>query len=289
MKFGLMFANAGPFSVPETFDTLVRTADEVGFESLWTVEHVVVPVGYESEYPYSPTGRMPGAENAPIPDPILTLAYAAGVTERIRLGTGVLILPQRHPAYVAKAFATLDVLSRGRALLGVGIGWLREEFECVGVPFRERAARTEESVRAIRSLWSPRAQPFEGDFFRWPAVESNPKPVQKGGVPIIVGGHVEGAARRAARVGDGFFPARGDLKTLVPLLDALRDECGKTGRDPAEIEISTGAGALDLDTVRRYEDLGVSRLVMPPPAYDSAGLEAALPKLAESLIHKSGG
>ena len=287
MKFGLMFVNSGPFSIPETFDTLIRTADEVGFESLWTVEHVVVPLGYESEYPYSPSGKMPGDETAPIPDPLLPLAYAAAVTKQIRLGTGIMILPQRHPAYVAKEFATLDVLSRGRALAGIGIGWLREEFDALGIPFRERVGRTEEAVLAIRSLWSDGAQPFEGKYYRWPAVASNPKPVQKPGVPIIVGGHVEGAARRAARVGDGFFPARGDMQTLVPLLDALRDECGKTGRNPDEIEISTGAGPLDLDTVRRYEDLGVSRLVMAPPAFDVEGLKAALPKLAEELIERA--
>ena len=169
-------------------------------------------------------------------------------------------------------------------MAGIGIGWLREEFDSLGIPFRERARRTEEAVRAIRSLWSEGAQPFEGEFYRWPAVESNPKPVQTPGGPIIVGGHVEGAARRAARIGDGFFPAKGDPKTLGPLLDALRDECGKTGRNPDEIEISTGAGALDLDTVRRYEDLGVSRLVTAPPAFDSAGLEKALPEFADRVI-----
>lgn len=214
MKFGLMFANAGPFAVPETFETLVRTADEVGFESIWTVEHVVVPVGYESEYPYSDTGKMPGPENSPIPDPILPLAYAAAITRQIRLATGILILPQRHPAYVAKQFATLDVLSRGRAIAGIGIGWLQEEFAALGIPFRERAARTEEAVRAVRSLWADTPQAFSGEFYRWPALESNPKPVQKPGVPIVVGGHVEGAARRAARIGDGFFPARGELISM---------------------------------------------------------------------------
>ena len=287
MKFGLMFANSGPFAVPESFETLVRTADEVGFESIWTVEHVVVPVGYESEYPYSPSGRMPGPESAAIPDPILPLAYAAAITQRIRLATGILILPQRHPAYVAKEFATLDVLSRGRAIAGVGIGWLKEEFAALGISFRERAARTEEAVRAIRSLWGDTPQAFEGEFYRWPPLESNPKPVQKPGIPIVIGGHVEAAARRAARVGDGFFPARGDLETLIPLLDALRDECGKTGRDPDEIEISTGAGTLDRDSVRRYEDVGASRLVMPPPAFDPSGLERALPELAEQLIEKA--
>jgi probable F420-dependent oxidoreductase len=286
MKFGLMFVNSGPFANPDTFDTLVRTADEVGFESLWTVEHVVVPVGYESEYPYSPTGKMPGDETAPIQDPLLPLAYAAGVTKQIKLGTGIMILPQRHPTYVAKEFATLDVLSRGRAIAGIGIGWMREEFAALDVPFSERVGRTEEAVLAIRSLWADGAQPFEGKYYRWPAVESNPKPVQKPGVPIVVGGHVEGAARRAARIGDGFFPAKGDLATLIPLLDALRDECGKTGRDPDEIEISTGAGIPDVDTVKRYEDLGVSRLVMPPLGFDAAGLAAALPKYAEDVIQK---
>jgi len=162
MKFGLMFVNSGPFANPKLFEVLVRTADEVGIESLWTVEHVVVPVGYESQYPYSPTGRMPGnSEKIPIPDPIVPLAYAAAITKQIKLGTGILILPQRHPVYVAKEMATLDVLSGGRALLGVGIGWLEEEFEVVGVPFKERAARTEESVRAMRSLW--RACIWAGD------------------------------------------------------------------------------------------------------------------------------
>jgi probable F420-dependent oxidoreductase len=285
MKFGLMFANAGPFSDPDLFEVLARSADEAGFESLWTVEHVVVPVGYESRYPYSADGKMPGPENAPIPDPIQSLCYAAAITERIRLATGIVIVPQRHPVYLAKQYATLDVLSRGRAIAGVGIGWLREEFQVLGIPFEERAARTEESVRAMRSLWSDAPEPFEGRYYRWPPVQSNPKPVQKPGVPVVVGGHVEGAARRAARVGDGFFPVRGTFESLPGLLAALRDECGKVGRDPAEIEITTGAaGALDRDLVRRYEDLGVARLVVPPTAFDAEGLRRTLGEFAESFI-----
>ncbi len=284
MKFGLMFVNAGPFGNPEVFEALVRTADEVGIESIWTVEHVVVPVGYESQYPYSESGRMPGPENSPIPDPILPLSYAAAITDRLRFGTGVLILPQRHPAYVAKQMATLDQLSRGRAMLGVGIGWLEEEFQTVGVPFKERAARTEESIRAIRSLWSDAPSPFDGEYYRWAAVESNPKPVQKPGVPIIIGGHVAGAARRAARVGDGFFPARGDLETLPRLIDAMTEECRRIERDPASIELTTGAGNPDADTVKRYEDLGVSRLVLGPPAFDPEGIKRGLNEFADRLI-----
>ncbi len=169
-------------------------------------------------------------------------------------------------------------------MLGVGIGWLEEEFQTVGVPFKERAARTEESIRAIRSLWSDAPSPFDGEYYRWAAVESNPKPVQKPGVPIIVGGHVAGAARRAARVGDGFFPARGDLETLPRLIDAMTEECRRIERDPASIELTTGAGNPDADTVKRYEDLGVSRLVLGPPAFDPEGIKRGLNEFADRLI-----
>ena len=292
MKFGIMYANAGPFMLPDHLENLARSAEETGFESIWTVEHSVVPVGYKSAYPYSDTGRMPGPENVPIPDPLLPLAYAAAVTRKLRLATGVLILAQRHPIYVAKEVATLDVLSGGRAILGVGIGWLEEEFDALGISFKDRAARAEESVRAIRSLWSPKAESFEGQFFRWKPLESNPKPVQTPGVPIVVGGHVEGAARRAARCGDGFFPAKGDLETLTRLKAALVDECGKIGRNPDEIELMTGARAtsggsqMELDEIRRYQDLGVKRLVIGPPGMDKDSVRKGLETFGDQVISK---
>ena len=135
MKFGVGFANVGPFVQPEEAAFLARSCEEVGLESLWTVEHAAVPAGYEAEYPYSADGKMPGPEDSPIPDPLIWLAYVAGATSRLRLATGILILPQRHPIYVAKELATLDVLSGGRAILGVGIGWLEEEFRALGIPF----------------------------------------------------------------------------------------------------------------------------------------------------------
>src|SRR2546425_7714078 len=166
MKFGVMFANAGPFALPGPLANLARTAEEVGCESIWTVEHVVIPVGYRSKYPYDPSGRIPGPENVPIPDPLLPLAYAAALTTRIRLATGILILPQRHPVYVAKEVATLDVLSGGRGILGIGIGWLREEFDALGVPFAERAARTRGAVRAIRSRWKETPGAVAGECLR---------------------------------------------------------------------------------------------------------------------------
>ena len=207
MKFGLMYANASPFAFPHLLTHLAQTAERVGVESMWTVEHVVIPVGYQSTYPYDASGKIPAPDQMPIPDPLIALSYAAAVTKTLRLATGILILPQRHPLYVAKEVATLDVLSNGRVILGIGIGWLEEEFNALGIPFAERAARTAEAVRAMRSLWKDEAEPFTGKFFRWGKLEMHPKPVQKPGVPIVVGGHTEMAARRAARYGDGFFPA----------------------------------------------------------------------------------
>ncbi|MDZ7379263.1 MAG: TIGR03619 family F420-dependent LLM class oxidoreductase, partial [candidate division KSB1 bacterium] len=192
MKFGVAFTNAGPLAYPEPFATLVETAEECGFDSIWTVEHVVIPKGYQSRYPYSADGKLPGPDDVPLSDPLIPLAYAAALTRKIRLGTGILILPQRHPVYVAKEVATIDVLSGGRAILGIGSGWLAEEFATVGVPFRERGARTDEAIRALRTLWQPGAQSFEGKFFRWGPVESNPKPIQQPGVPIVVGGQCGG-------------------------------------------------------------------------------------------------
>jgi probable F420-dependent oxidoreductase len=287
MKFGLMFANTGPFSYPESLARLAQAAEERGIESLWTVEHVVIPVGYKSPYPYSRSGKIPGAESVSIPDPLLALAFVAAVTKTIRLGTGILILPQRHPVYVAKEVATLDVLSNGRAILGIGSGWLAEEFAAVGVPFGERGARTDESIRAIRSLWQASPAPFSGRFYRWPAVESNPKPMQSGGVPIVIGGHSEPAARRAARFGDGFFPARGDHETLTRLFSVLRDECAKVGRKPAEIELTTGAGSkTDVDAVKRYQEMGVRRLMISPAGFDEESVRKGLDEFAERVIAK---
>lgn len=286
MKFGISFATAGPFANPELFETLVLTAEEVGMESIWAVEHVVLPAGFESRYPYNKDGKFPGGEKAPIPDPLVALSYAAGMTKNLRLATGIMILPQRNPLYVAKEWASLDVLSRGRAMMGIGIGWLKEEMEVVGVPFKERAARTEESVQAIRCLWKDQPEAFNGKYYQWGPLHSNPKPVQKPGVPIIVGGNVEGAARRAARVGDGFYPASGSMKTLPGLLDAMRDECAKVGRNPEEIELTVAAGMPDPGKVARYQELGVSRMMITPPAADAEGLKRGLNEFADAVLSK---
>ncbi len=289
MHFGILFINVGPFVRPEPFAHLVETAERVGFESAWTIEHVVIPVGYKAQYPYDPSGKLPIPENADISDPLLPLAFAAARTTTLKLGTGIVILPQRHPLYIAKEAATLDVLSGGRLLLGVGIGWLREEFDALEIPFEERAPRTEETIRAMRSLWKAQPEAFEGQFFSWGPLELNPNPVQQGGVPIVIGGHVPAAARRAARFGDGFFPGVFQPQQLHELLPVMRDECGKIGRDPNEIEITVPVAGTDLDVFHTYEDMGVSRLIMGYGAEagsSPAQIDAYLEGFAEAVIQK---
>ena len=266
MKFGIVFANTGPCNDPVLAAEFARAAEAAGFESLWTVEHVVVPAGYQSSYPYDPSGRMPGKDDSPVPDPLVWLAYVAAATSTIKLGTGVLILPQRNPVVLAKELATLDVLSAGRALLGIGVGWLEEEFEAVGVPFAGRAARTDEAVAALRVLWSEERATFAGRFSNFRDCIVRPQPVG-GTIPVHVGGHSDAAARRAGRLGDGFFPAIGDHDRLRHLFGVVHRAAEGAGRDPSAIELTTGGkGAIGpgaLDEVAALAAMGVERVVLP--------------------------
>lgn len=286
MKFGILFANVGTFVKPEGAVHLARTAEENGFESLWTVEHVVVPAGYESAYPYSSSGRMPGDETSPIPDPLIWLSYVAAETSTIRLGTGILILSQRNPVVTAKAVATLDVLSGGRVELGVGAGWLAEEFAAIGVPFEERGSRLDEAIGALRTLWTDDEPTFHGRHFSFERAISRPRPAQ-GSVPIHIGGHTARAARRAGELGDGFFPGRGSVDELETLLGTMRRHAEVAGRDPDAIEVTAG-GAIDLEGIKRLADVGVDRIVIPPLAFDPDGLRAQLGRFADEVIAKAG-
>ncbi|MGH2727564.1 MAG: LLM class F420-dependent oxidoreductase [Actinomycetota bacterium] len=260
MKFGVTGVNAGRRVEGANATILARLAEEAGFESLWTVEHVVVPANYQSQYPYSADGRMPGKEEVSIGDPLIWLAYAAAVTERINLATGILILPQRNPVLLAKECATLDTLSGGRLLLGIGVGWLQEEFNALGVPFEERGARNDEYVDALRNLWREAEPTFGGRFASFEKAKSYPKPT-RGTIPIIVGGHTDAAARRAGRIGDGFFPWGLGAEHLTRLVGLMREAAQEAGREPDAIEVT--AGAMDVDTIRAYADAGVSRVVVP--------------------------
>jgi probable F420-dependent oxidoreductase len=285
MKLGLMFVNSGPFSNPALLAHLAVTAERCGVESMWTVEHVVIPQDYKSPYPYSSSGKIPGGEDVSIPDPLLPLAFAAAVTKTIKLATGVLILPQRHPLYVAKEAATLDVLSNGRAILGIGSGWLEEEFSSLGLDFHTRGARTDESIKSLRALWSEDSASFHGKHFNFGPVKCYPKPVQKGGVPIHIGGHSPAAAKRAGRYGDGFFPALAEIPKLKELFALMKSEADKAGRDASKIELSC-MGRPRVEELKALEAIGVSRVVIAPPAFDAEGLTRGLEKLHDVVIAK---
>jgi probable F420-dependent oxidoreductase len=284
MKAGLMFANRQQFSRPELFSQLARDAEELGFESIWTVEHVVVPVPH-TPYPGTADGRMRGGDDAPIPDPLIPLAYAAALTTKLKLATGIVILPQRNPVYLAKEIATLDVLSHGRVILGIGSGWMKEEFKAVGIDFHERGARTDESIQAIRALWHDTPASFDGKHFKFGPAISSPKPVQKGGVPIHVGGHSAAAARRAGRFGNGFFP-NVDVAKYRELTRLMREAAKKAGRNPEEIELTAMTGP-EPDKVKAYLDAGATRIVFDPLQFDPAKLRAGLEGIANKLIAKS--
>lgn len=289
MDFGIAFANVLGFGNPDGAVELAQAAEAAGFESLWTVEHVVVPDGYESRYPYAESGRMPGSDDVPIPDPLIWLTYVAAATTRIRLGTGILIVPQRNPVVLAKEVATLDHLSGGRAVLGVGAGWLEEEFDAIGVPFHERGAILDDHIGALRSLWSGAPASYKGTYSSFEQLWSRPAPVH-GTVPIVVGGHSKAAARRAGRLGDGFWPAKGDFPGLVA---EMRRSAEEAGRDPDSIELTAGGegcvGGGALDAVKGLADQGVSRIVLPSFtfAFDPAGLVDSLRRYGDEVIGRT--
>lgn len=270
MKFGVMFANVGSYTGAEAAARLARTAEDAGFDSIWAVEHVVVPAGYASQYPYDESGRMTLAgsreEDFAIPDPLIWLSWIGATTSRIELATGVMILPQRNPLVLAKEVASLDALSGGRVRLGVGVGWLEEEFNALGVPFRRRGKRTDDYIEAMRALWQSELASHHGDFTSFDGVYSRPQPA-RGAVPIVIGGHTDAAAKRAGRLGDGFFPGKGGPTRLGELFDLVRRTAEEAGRDPASIELTTG-GKDDPGYIERLASLGVSRMIVPATKLD---------------------
>jgi probable F420-dependent oxidoreductase len=268
MKFGLRYTSLGHYANGPAAVELAQAAEAAGFDSMWTVEHVVIPHAYQSRYPYSPSGRMgSGLEDFPIPDPLIWLAYIASATRTIKLGTAILILPQRNPVVTAKAVATLDHLAGGRrVLLGIGVGWLAEEFAALGVPFEDRGQRTDEYVAAMRTLWTHERASFQGRFVSFDNVFCRPLPAAS--IPIIVGGDTKAAARRAGRLGDGYFPARG---ASAELFDEMRRAAVEAGRDPKKIEITVSAPTEPAE-IEALATRGISRVAVPISS--GAGLPA---------------
>ena len=263
MKYGMMFANTLGFATPSGAADMARAAEAAGIESVWTVEHVAYPDGYESSYPYDPSGKMAMAADTPLPDPLIWLTWVAAHSEKLRLATGILILPQRNPLVLAKQLATLDEVSAGRMELGIGVGWLREEFDALGIPWQARGRRTDEYIEAMRAVWDADHASFDGEFANFSGISVNPKPVN-GRVPVHIGGHTEAAARRAGRLGEGFVPGEGDLGHLLGVMNQSAEEAG---RDPGQIEVTAVhmgvMGDEPLAVVERMAAKGVDRLAVP--------------------------
>jgi probable F420-dependent oxidoreductase len=286
VKFGLAFAASIGIEGADALE-VCRRAEAAGFESLWGGEHVVLPTTIESRYPYTADGKIPAVPDTPIPDPLIWLAFAAAAAPTMRLGTCILIVPQRNPLVLAKELATLDRLSGGRLELGLGIGWLREEFDALGVPWEQRGARTDEYVAAMRALWSGPHAEFHGRFVDFPPVTCSPRPVQER-IPILVGGDTDAAIRRAVRLADGYFPGEGDLDRLATLIERVRVAAEQAGRDPASIEINamfSQLGGDPLPGVERMVELGVGRIMVPAFFFAGDGGLDRLDAFAERVIH----
>ncbi len=290
MEFGVTFANIGPFVDPNHAIRLARAAEAAGFESIWTVDHVVVPAGYQSKYPYDPSGRLPSGEATAFPDPLIWLAYVAAVTSTLRLATGILIVPQRNPLLLAKELATLDQLSGGRMILGAGIGWLQEEFDALGIPFAGRGRRTEEAIGAMRALWSQDQASFEGSTANFSDCFLRPQP-PGGTIPVHVGGHSEAAARRAGRIGDGFFPFGVNPDELPRLIAIARQSAEEAGRDPMALEVTVQGIATGrepaLAEVSELQKLGATRILVSAVLFGPE-VQSSLSRYGKDVIGQNG-
>jgi probable F420-dependent oxidoreductase len=248
LTLGVSLPSRGPLASPGPLRELAVRAEELGFAHGWVADHVVLPTHTQSVYPYAGPGARPLEADQPYTEPLTTLAYVAGVTERIGIGTRVLVAPLRHPVLAAKSLATLDHLSGGRLTVGIGVGWLAEEFELVGAPdFHRRGAVTDEYIALLRHLWTAEEPAFAGEFVSFSGARVLPRPARPGGPPLWVGGHSQAALRRAARSGDAWFPLAltggvglgpGELAGHV---SRLRELTVEAGREPSAVGVSLAA------------------------------------------------
>jgi probable F420-dependent oxidoreductase len=285
MRVGLAFASSIGIEGPETLEICQR-AEAAGFESVWGGEHVVLPDSIASKYPYTEDGKIPAEPDTPIPDPLIWLAFAAAAAPTLRLGTCILIVPQRNPLVLAKELATLDRISGGRVELGLGVGWLKEEFEALGVPWERRGARNDEYIAAMRALWKGPHAEFHGEFVDFEPATCSPRPVN-GDIPILVGGDTDAAIARAVRLADGYFPGEGDAERLGALIERLHRACDGARRDPGSIEVNAMFGIQMADPpagVEQLAKLGVGRIMVPAFFFAGPGGLDRLSEFGEKVI-----
>ncbi len=283
MKVGVQTGFSGATS-PELIADFGRISEERGFHSIWVPEHVVFFRDYASRYPYSDDGKLPGDPDG-VMEPLTALTFLAAHTKRIRLGTGVCLVPQRNPIYTAKQVADVDYLSGGRLDFGIGIGWLREEFGALGIPWERRAERTRECIAVMKTLWCDEISHFEGEFYDLPECLQNPKPVQNPHPPLYFGGESEPALRRVAELGQGWFGynlTSEQLDTNLIRLDNLLAEAGRS-RSDIKIQVSPRRG-YDRDTLAQFRDSGVDQVVLPLFARDTGSLRERADALAAETL-----
>jgi len=285
MKIGLIPVNVGAQSAEHVVG-LAQKAEQIGLESVWTFEHAIVPVDYQSKYPYSADGKMGVTPETPFIDPLIALTLVAANTKKLRLGTGVNILPQVSPLMLAKQSASLDLISGGRFMLGVGIGWLQEEFAAMGVPFEKRGARFDDYITAMRKVWSEDVVEHQSEFVNFTGFKSYPLPVQDP-FPVVIGGTKGKAFERIAKYGQGWFAPTPQADQLKDQMKQLGDACAAEGRDPKTVEVTCmWVPAMGLDSIAQFEDLGVSRLVAPLMALGEPNPIDGLDKLGNEIVAK---
>ena len=262
-----------------------REVEARGFESIWVAEHVVMFDEYESQYPYDDSGRFPGGGDTGLLEPLTALSYLAAVTDRVRLGTAICLVPQRNPIYTAKQVVDVDVLSGGRVDFGVGVGWLKEEFDVLQVPFAKRGARTDEYLQIMKSLWQDPVSEFHGEHYDLRPCQLYPKPAQAPHPPIHVGGESDAALRRVARHGDGWFTWNRPPEDLAEPLAKLDGLLAAEGRSRADIQLTVCPylQATTKEMVEGYAEQGVDRLVLLCFAFGPDDLVQRLDELAAFL------
>jgi probable F420-dependent oxidoreductase len=285
VKFGLFSMNSYACSYPEIAVEIAQLAESAGFESLWAGEHVVLPDPMVSPPGMQPTDR--------ILDPVVALTFLAAHTRRVLLGTGIIILPQRNPLVLAKALASLDELAGGRLIFGVGAGYLEPEFRALGIPFSERGARTNDSLAAIRAIWTQPQPAYHGRFISFEHVQAHPQPRRN--IPLVVGGHTPHAYRRAVEQANGWygfdlgFAGEGATRSLAGSLSRLGDALERYSRPRElgrlEISVTPPAGTITLERARQYADLGVDRLIIwPTDGMSAADLRALVSQIGDTVI-----
>lgn len=267
MEVGVVLPYAGPLTNPENIVTVARWADQLGYHSLWQTDHVALPERVESYYPYRKNNRWDYPPETKWVDPLLALAWAGVAAPALKLGTSVLVIPLRNPVLLAKQVSSLDFLTGGRVILGVGVGWMEEEFKLVGQSFSNRGRRAIEMIKLMRELWSGETVDFQGEFYRVSGCKMYPRPIQAN-IPVVWGGHSEAALKRVAQMGDGWHPTQISLGQLEEGIHKLKHYCEASQRDPNSVLIIARPGdnyRIDAESQARHVELRVDHLIVDSP------------------------